>query len=168
MEQLGLIEKVCAFCCGVMAEMGNLLDMSYQRVNVIMFCWLEPGIFIGLLLTLLWGWMHLPLRRRLAWASLVANTLAILATAVLLCVSTIMLLKQFHIGLEDPMSILNMNESNPLVLSQYNETVRTLINIGGNLSLSYAAVNLLFYVLLLPAGIILCYAGIIRNLIRHT
>lgn len=168
MEQLSFIERACAFCCGIMAEMGNLLGMSYQRANVILFCWVEPGIFIGLLLTLLWGWMHFPLRRRLAWASLVVNSLAILTTIVLLCISTIMLLKQFHIGLEDPMSILNMNESNPLVLSQYNETVRALTNIGGNLSLSYAAVNFLIYVLLLPAGIILCYAGIIKNLIHHT
>ena len=168
MEQLSFIEKACAFCCGIMAEMGNLLDMSYQRVNVILFCWVEPGIFIGLFLTLLWGWMHLPLRHRLAWASLIVNTLAILVTVVLLCISTIMLLKQFHIGLEDPMSILNMNETNPQVLSHYDVTVRALIIIGGKLSLSYAAVNLLIYVLLLPAGIILCYAGIIKNLIHHT
>ncbi len=168
MEQLSFIEKACAFCCGIMAEMGNLLDMSYQRVNVILFCWLEPGIFIGLFLTLLWGWMHLPLRHRLACASLVVNILAILAIVVLLSISTIMLLKQFHIGLEDPLSILNMNESNPLVLSQYNVTVHALINLGENLSLSYAAVNILIYVLLLPTGIILCYWGIIKNLIHHT
>lgn len=168
MEQLSFLEKACAFCCGIMAEMGNLLGMSYQRANVILFCWLEPGIFIGLFLTLLWGWMHLPLRRRFAWASLVVNTLAILVTAVLLCVSTIMLLKQFNIGLEDPMSILNMNETNPMYLKWYNDTVQTLLLVGGKLGISYAAVNLLLYVLLLPAGIILCYTGIIKNLICHT
>lgn len=93
---------------------------------------------------------------------------AILVTAVLLCVSTIMLLKQFHIGLEDPMSILNMNETNPMYLKWYNDTVQTLLLVGGKLGITYAAVNLLLYVLLLPAGIILCYTGIIKNLIRHT
>lgn len=168
MEQLSFIERACAFCCGIMAEMGNLLGMSYQRANVILFCWVEPGIFIGLLLTLLWGWMHFPLRRRLAWASLVVNSLAILTTIVLLCISTIMLLKQFHIGLEDPMSILNMNETNPMYLNWYNDTVQTLLHVGGKLGISYAAVNLLYYVLLLPVGIILCYCGIIRNLIHKT
>lgn len=166
MDQLSLIEKACAFCCGIMAEMGNLLGMSYQKINVILFCWIEPGIFIGLLLAFLWGRLHLPGSRGLAWVSTVVNTLAILTSVVLLCISTSMLLKQFHLGLENPISILNLNETNSLFVDQFNKTVRALTVVGGKLGISYAAVNLLYYVLLLPAGIVLCYWGIIRILIH--
>lgn len=166
MDQLSLIEKACAFCCGIMAEMGNLLGMSYQKINVILFCWIEPGIFIGLLLAFLWGRLHLPGSRELAWVSIVVNTLAILTSVVLLCISTSMLLKQFHLGLENPISILNLNETNSLFVDQFNKTVRALTVVGGELGISYAEVNLLYYVLLLPAGIVLCYWGIIRILIH--
>ena len=168
MGELNIIEKACAFCCGIMAEMGDLLEMSYQKVNVILFCWLEPALFIGLLFTLLWGWGHLPWRRRLAWISLAINTLTILTISVLLCISTTMLLKQFHEGLEDPMSILNLNESSSAIVNQFNNTVWILAAVGGKVGLSYAAVNLIYYAILLPTGIILCYWNIIKNLQRKS
>lgn len=166
MEQLSLIEKLCAFCCGIMAEMGNLLEMSYQKVNVILFCWLEPGIFIGLFLTFLWVCLHLPWRHEIALVSLVIYSLFILAIVVLLFIATVMLVKQFHADLENPVTILNMNESNPLFVYQFNDTVKLLTDVSGSLRLSYAAINLLLYVLLLPIGIILCYLGIIKNLVH--
>lgn len=162
------IEKICTFCCGIMGEMGDLLDMSYQKINVILFCWVEPGIFLGLLLVFLWGCCCFPGNHGLAWVSIVVNTLVILVTVVMLCISTAMLVKQFRDGLADPMSILNMNETNTMYLNWYSDTVQTLLHVGGKLGISYAAVNLLYYVLLLPTGIILCYWCIIKNLIRHT
>lgn len=167
MEQLGFIEKACAFCCGIMAEMGNLLEMSYQKVNVILFCWVEPGIFVGLLFVFLWVFFRLPGSRGLAWISLVANTLVILIMIVILCISTTMLVNQLCDGLVTPMFILNMNETNPMYLNWYNDTVQTLLHVGGKLGITYAAVNLLYYVLLLPMGIILCYWGILRKLIHE-
>ena len=166
MGELSIIEKACAFCCGIMAEMGELLGMSYQKVNVILFCWVEPGICLGLWLVLLWSCLHLPCSRSLAWVSLVLNSLLIVATAVMLCISAIILVQHIKTAVANPMAIINLNETDPLFVNKFNETVQALSDVGHKLGISYAAVNLLYYVLLLPLGIILAYWGIIKNLIR--
>ena len=166
MDDLSIIEKSCAFCCGIMAEMGNLLEMSYQKVNVILFCWVEPGICLGLWFVFLWGCLHFPWSRSMAWVSLVFNSLLIVASAVLLCISAIILTRHMQGGVSDPMSIINLNEADPLFVNKFNETVLVLSDVGQKLGISYAAVNLLYYVLLLPIGIILGYYGIIKNLLR--
>lgn len=166
MGELNIIEKACAFCCGIMAEMGNLLEMSYQKVNVILFCWVEPGICLGLWLVFLWGCLHFPWSRSLAWISLVLNSLLIATTAVLLCLSAIILAQHMNSTVSNPMAIINLNETDPLFVNKFNETVQALSDAGHKLGISYAAVNLIYYVLLLPMGIILGYCGIIKNLLR--
>lgn len=161
---MNIIERACAFCCGVMAEMGNLLEMSYQKVNVILFCWIEPGICLLLWFAFLWGCLHLPGTRALSWVSLIISSLAILATAALLAISAVTLVRQITAGLSDPRAIFNMNEPHPLYLGKFNETVKDLTLIAHKLGISYAAVNLLYYVLLLPAGIIAGYYGVVKKL----
>lgn len=162
---MGIIEKACAFCCGIMAEMGNLLEMSYQKVNVILFCWVEPGICLLLWFAFLWGCLHLPGSKALSWVSMGVSSLAILATAILLAMAALMLAKHLNEGPADPISIFNMTEPHPLYSGRFTEAVDNLTKAAGTLHISYAAVNLLYYVLLLPAGIILGYWGTIKNLL---
>lgn len=166
MGELSIIEKAGAFCCGIMAEMGNLLGISYQKVNVILFCWVEPGICLGLWLVLLWGCLHLPGSRGLAWVSLALNSLLIVATTVLLCISAIILTQHMRETISNPMALINLNETNPLYVNKFNSAVQTLYDVGGKLGIPYAAVNLLYYVLLLPIGILLGYWGIVKYIIR--
>ncbi len=163
--QLSFTERACAFCCGVMAEMGNLLGISYQKVNVILFCWMEPGICLLLCFALVWGFLHLPGCKALGWISLGLSSLAILATAILIAMAALMLVMHLQEGLADPTSIFNMTESHPLFASRFTEAVDNLTKMAGALHISYAAVNLLYYVLLLPVGIIMGYWGTLKNLL---
>ena len=66
--------------------------------------------------------------------------------------------------MSDPRAIFNMNEPHPLYLSKFNETVKDLTLTASKLGISYAAVNLLYYVLLLPIGIIAGYYGVVKEL----
>lgn len=161
---MNIIERACAFCCGVMAEMSNLLEMSYQKVNVILFCWVEPGICLLLWFAFLWGCLHLPGTRAISWISLIISSLAILATASLLAISAVTLARHIEAGMSDPRAIFNMSEPHPLYLSKFNETVKDLTLTASKLGISYAAVNLLYYVLLLPIGIIAGYYGVVKEL----
>lgn len=165
MGQLSIIERACAFCCGVMAEMGNLLEMSYQKVNVILFCWVEPGICLLLWFAFAWRYLHLPGSKVLSWISMGASSIAISVTAILLIMAAVFLVRDLQNGLDDPTSIFNMTEPNSLFVIWYNETVVDLTKIAGALHISYSAVNILYYVLLLPVLIVAGYYEILKDMI---
>ena len=56
----GLIEKLFAFCCATMKEMGGLFHMSYQKINVILFCYVELILFFFSMLALLYVLFRIP------------------------------------------------------------------------------------------------------------
>ena len=111
---MDIIGGLFAICVGIMIGVGNLLHVSYDTINVVMFCFVEP-IFTGLMIVL-----------------------AILA----LC--------------KAPVSKLGIWFFRILVESLFDGTVSWLEGLGDELHMSYEAINIIIYVLLMP---VLCIAS---------
>ena len=47
----GIIDAIFGFCCFLITEIGLLFGLSYEAINVIAFCYVEP-IFTGIMVLL--------------------------------------------------------------------------------------------------------------------
>lgn len=155
MEGYNIFDYLCAFCCAVMAEMGDLLNMSYQKVNVYLFCWVEPGLCVAIWLLLLLIWLGLPGKRILAWAGIILTTVVVVAVIVLLAASLIRVIGHAEELMADPALAFNMNEPDPAIVNRFDNTVKVLSKTAKWWGLTYGAVNIIYYMLLLPVGILI-------------
>ena len=84
-----IIDVVFAACCGTMYCMADIFGRTYEYVNVVMFCYVEPVLTVLMILGALYALFRLPKARHVAkafmWLGIVVSAL----TGVLLIVSAI-------------------------------------------------------------------------------
>ena len=161
-----IIDIIFAACCGTMYGMADLFGRTYEYVNVVLFCYVEPVLTVLMILGALYALFRLPKSKHVAkgfmWIGIGVSTL----TGVLLIVSAI------HAwGMVDMHSISQAEinaiqasiltpDPNPFIHDMFQKTMHWLMDTSkGNMG--YNAINLLIYVLLMPVLIItsicVCY-----------
>ena len=146
--------------------MADLFGRTYEYVNVVLFCYVEPVLTALMILGVLYALFRLPkanhVAKALMWLGIVVSAL----TGILLIVSAI------HAwGMVDMHSISQAEinaiqasiltpDPNPFIHDMFQKTMHWLMDTSkGNVG--YNAINLLIYVLLMPVLIItsicVCY-----------
>ena len=160
------IDKIFAACCGTMYGMADMFGRTYEYVNVVLFCYVEPVLTVLMILGALYALFRLPKSKNVAkgfmWIGIGVSAL----TGILLIVSAI------HAwGMVDMHSISQAEinavqasiltpDPNPVIHDLFQRTMHWLMDTSkGNMG--YTAINLLIYVLLMPVLIItsicVCY-----------
>ena len=161
-----IIDNIFAACCGIMYGMADMFDRTYEYVNVVLFCYVEPVLTALMVLDALYALFRLPKSKNVAkgfvWIGIGVSAL----TGILLIVSAI------HAwGMVDMHSISQAEinaiqasiltpDPDPVIHDLFQRTMHWLMDTSkGNVG--YNAINLLIYVLLMPALIItsicVCY-----------
>ena len=160
------IDKIFAACCGIMYGMADMFGRTYEYVNVVLFCYVEPVLTALMILGVLYALFRLPKANHVAkafmWLGIVVSAL----TGIMLIVSAI------HAwGMVDMHSISQAEinaiqasiltpDPDPVIHDLFQRTMHWLMDTSkGNVG--YNAINLLIYVLLMPVLIItsicVCY-----------
>lgn len=160
------IDIIFAACCGIMYGMADMFGRTYEYVNVVLFCYVEPLLTVLMILGALYALLRLPnanhVAKVLMWLGIVVSAL----TGVLLTVSAI-----HACGMVDMLNITQAEinavqasimtpDPDPVIHDLFQKTMHWLMdNSKGNMG--YNAINLLIYVLLMPVLIItsicICY-----------
>ena len=84
-----IIDGIFAACCGIMYGMADMFGRTYEYVNVVLFCYVEPVLTVLMILGALYALFRLPKAKHEAnafmWTGIVVSAL----TGVLLIVSAI-------------------------------------------------------------------------------
>lgn len=151
-----MLDYIFAACCGIMYGMGELFGQTYEFVNVIMFCFVEP-IFTALMAAaacyvLLRG----PHSRQVAlffkWFALIVCV----ATILLLAVSGAYALHITDLGNLTQSEIQSMmhrayrHDPSPFIHEAYMWTYNWLMSHSSGLG-QYARLNLYIYVIGMPS-----------------
>ena len=161
-----IIDDVFAACCGTMYGMADMFGRTYEYVNVVLFCYVEPVLTALMILGALYALFRLPKAKHVAKAFMWLGIGVSALTGVLLIVSAI------HAwGMVDMMNITQAEinaiqasiltpDPNPFIHDMFQKAMHWLMDTSkGNVG--YNAINLLIYVLLMPVLIItsicVCY-----------
>ena len=160
------IDTILAACCGTMYGMADLFGRTYEYVNVVLFCYVEPVLTVLMILGALYALFRLPKAKHVAktfmWMGIVFSAL----TGVLLIVSAIhawgMVAMQniTQAEIDSVQASIMTPDPDPVIHDLFQKTMHWLMDTSrGNVG--YNAINLLIYVLLMPALIItsicVCY-----------
>ena len=160
------IDTIFAACCGTMYGIAALFGRTYENVNVVMFCYVEPVLTALMILGVLYVLFRLPKANHVAKAFMWLGIFVSALTGILLIVSAI------HAwGMVDMHSIsqaeinaiqasILIPDPDPVIHDLFQRTMHWLMDTSkGNVG--YNAINLLIYVLLMPVLIItsicVCY-----------
>ena len=161
-----IIDGIFAACCGIMCGMADMFDRTYEYVNVVLFCYVEPVLTALMILGALYALFRLPKSKQVAKAFMWLGIVVSVLTGVLLIVSAI------HVwGMVDILNITQAEvnavqasimtpDPDPVVHDLFQKTMHWLMETSkGNMG--YNAINLLIYVLLMPVliitSILACY-----------
>ena len=163
------IDKIFAACCGIMYGMADMFGRTYEYVNVVLFCYVEPVLTVLMILGALYALFRLPKAKHVAktfmWMGIVVSVL----TGVLLIVSAIhawgMVAMQniTQAEIDSVQASIMTPDPDPVIHDLFQKTMHWLMDTSkGNIG--YNAINLLIYVLLMPvliiASIYVCYKAL--------
>ena len=146
--------------------MADMFGRTYEYVNVILFCYVEPVLTVLMILGALYALFRLPKAKHVAkafmWIGIVVSAL----TGVLLIVSAIHawgmvdILNITQAEIDAVQASIMTPDPNPVIHDLFQKTMHWLMDtFKGNMG--YNAINLLIYVLLMPVLIItsicVCY-----------
>lgn len=154
-----IIDMVFAACCGIMYGMADMFGRTYEYVNVVLFCYVEPVLTVLMILGALYALFRLPKAKHVAktfmWMGIVVSAL----TGVLLIVSAIhawgMVAMQniTQAEIDAVQASIMTPDPDPVIHDLFQKTMHWLMDTSkGNVG--YNAINLLIYVLLMPVLII--------------
>ena len=156
---LGFIDYIFAACCAIMVGMADLFGRTYEYVNVVMFCFVEPILSALMILGSAYVLSKLPKYRIVgkvtAWIALVVGVV----TAILFIISGIHVFSMVDIhnltytSITSEISHVMVADSNQMVHGLFLKTMNWLLDMSRD-NIGYNAFNLLVYVLAMPAIII--------------
>jgi len=152
----GIIDTIFGFCCFLITEIGLLFGLSYEAINVIAFCYVEP-IFSGLMLIL--ALLSL-CRVRVKKAGSILFWCVVGCSVILLAVGTVLVIKggfDYNASIEQQIRILSVKETNPIIVDQYNSAILWLRTTADKLHTTYHVINIVLYVIALPLLSIFSY-----------
>lgn len=155
LQIMDIIGGLFAICVGIMIGVGNLLHVSYDTINVVMFCFVEP-IFTGLMIVLaILALCKAPVSKLGIWffRILVGIVVPLFLAGGLYFLGEGLLFIQMRVG--EPLRSLSFETPRHLE-SLFDGTVSWLEGLGDELHMSYEAINIIIYVLLMP---VLCIAS---------
>ena len=145
----GIIEAIFAFCCFLMTEIGILFRLSYEAINVIVFCYVEP-IFTGIMVLLaILALCRVPVR--IIGTVIFWSVVGI--AAILFAVGTVLVIREgfdYSSSIEQQIRMLSVKEANPTIIDHYNSTILWLRTTAVNLHTTYHVINIVLYVIALP------------------
>ena len=145
----GIIEAIFAFCCFLMTEIGILFRLSYEAINVIVFCYVEP-IFTGIMVFLaILALCRVPVR--IIGTVIFWSVVGI--AAILFAVGTVLVIREgfdYSSSIEQQIRMLSVKEANPTIIDHYNSTILWLRTTAVNLHTTYHVINIVLYVIALP------------------
>ena len=161
-----IIDMVFAACCGIMYGMADMFGRTYEYVNVVLFCYVEPVLTVLMILGAMYALFRLPKAKHVAKAFMRIGIVVSALTGILLIVSAIHALSMFDMHNISQAEINAVQVSimtpdpNPIIHDMFQKTMHWLMDSSkGNMG--YNAFNLLIYVLLMPVLIItsicVCY-----------
>ena len=139
--------------------MADLFGRTYEYVNVVLFCYVEPVLTALMILGVLYALFRLPkanhVAKALMWLGIVVSAL----TGILLIVSAIHAwgMVDMHSISQSEINAVQASiltpDPNPVIHDLFQKTMHWLMDTSkGNMG--YNAINLLIYVLLMPVLII--------------
>lgn len=152
----GIIDAIFGFCCFLITEIGILFGLSYEAINVIAFCYVEP-IFTGIMVLLaILTLCRVPVRiiGTVIFWSLVGPA------AILFAVGTVLVLREgfdYSFSIEQQIRILSVKETNPIIIDQYNSAILWLRATADKLHTTYHVINIVLYIIALPLLSLLSY-----------
>ena len=161
-----IIDGIFAACCGTMYGMADLFGRTYEYVNVVLFCYVEPVLTVLMILGAMYALFRLPKARHVAKAFMWLGIVVSVLTGVLLIVSAIHawgMVDMLNITQEEINAVqtsIMTPDPDPVIHDLFQKTMHWLMDTSkGNVG--YNAINLLIYVLLMPVLIItsicVCY-----------
>lgn len=161
-----IIDIIFAACCGIMYGMADMFGRTYEYVNVVLFCYVEPVLTVLMILGALYALFRLPRAKHVTKAFMWLGVVVSALTGILQIVSAIHALGMVDMhGISQAeinavqASILTP-DPDPVIHDLFQRTMHWLMDTSkGNIG--YNAINLLIYVLLMPVLIItsicVCY-----------
>ena len=161
-----IIDGIFAACCGIMYGMADMFGRTYEYVNVVLFCYVEPVLTVLMILGAMYALFRLPKARHVAKAFMWLGIVVSVLTGVLLIVSAIHawgMVDMLNITQEEINAVqtsIMTPDPDPVIHDLFQKTMHWLMDTSkGNVG--YNAINLLIYVLLMPVLIItsicVCY-----------
>ncbi|MDY6377397.1 MAG: hypothetical protein SPL17_01735 [Bacteroidales bacterium] len=145
----GIIEVIFGFCCFLITEIGLLFGLSYEAINVIAFCYVEP-IFTGIMVLLaILALCRVPVR--IIGTVIFWSVVGI--AAILFAVGTVLVIREgfdYSSSIEQQIRMLSVKEANPTIIDHYNSTILWLRTTAVNLHTTYHVINIVLYVIALP------------------
>lgn len=145
----GIIDAIFGFCCFLITEIGLLFGLSYEAINVIAFCYVEP-IFTGIMVLLaILALCRVPVR---IIGSVIFWSVVGIA-AILFAVGTVLVIREgfdYSSSIEQQIRMLSVKEANPTIIDHYNSTILWLRTTAVNLHTTYHVINIVLYVIALP------------------
>lgn len=145
----GIIDAIFGFCCFLITEIGLMFGLSYEAINVIAFCYVEP-IFTGLMVILaILALCRVPVRIRgtvIFWS-------VVGIAAILFAVGTVLVIREgfdYSSSVEQQIRLVSVKEANPTIIDHYNSTILWLRTTAVNLHTTYHVINIVLYVIALP------------------
>lgn len=153
----GIIEAIFGFCCFLITEIGLLFGLSYEAINVIAFCYVEP-IFTGIMVLLaILAICKVPVKKLGTWFFWIVVGCVI----ALMITGTVCIIKDCYVFRDSPellrAHLLSISETSLPIIAQFQDTLWWLRDTALECSISYELLNILLYVVGMPILCIISY-----------
>lgn len=159
----GIIDAIFGFCCFLIMEIGLMFGLSYEAINVIAFCYVEP-IFTGIMVLLaILATCKVPVKK----LSTLFFWIVVGCVISLMIAGTVYIIKDYLVFRDSPellkVHLTSIKETSLPMLSQYKDAVSWLKDIAHKYGTTYELVNILLYVVGMPLLCIVSYIIILKQ-----
>lgn len=153
----GIIEAIFGACCFLITEIGLLFGLSYEAINVIAFCYVEP-IFTGIMVILaILAICKVPVKKLGTWFFWIVVGCVI----ALMIAGTVCIIKDCYVFRDSPESLRahlsSISETSLPIIAQFKDTSWWLGDTALKCGISYELLNILLYVVAMPILCIISY-----------